>query len=163
MLPNDLILCHPILHFPSIFPSSRVFSNESTHHIRWPKNWSFSFSIIPSNLNTKCEYQKPSWQHISRFSWSQSLKKKDQHHVHSLVIRKFLTSLIFHSLNIWLQKKKKKKMKAFIGKEWESVVLDENMLQTIQNQESKRYIWPPEPVEVSQILSFKYQKTEFTL
>ena len=54
-------------------------------------------------------------------------------------------------------------MKAFIGKEWESVVLDENMLQTIQNQESKRYIWPPEPVEVSQILSFKYQKTEFTL
>ena len=111
-----LILCHPLLLLPSIFPSSRVFSNESTHHIRWPKNWSFSFSIIPSNLNTKCEYQKPSWQHISRFSWSQSLKKKDQHHVHSLVIRKFLTSLSFQSGNIWLPKKKKKKWRHSLGK-----------------------------------------------
>ena len=46
---NHLILCHPLLLPPSIFPSIRVFSNESVLHIRWPEYWSFSFSISPSN------------------------------------------------------------------------------------------------------------------
>ena len=45
---NHLILCHPLLLLPSIFPSIRVFSNESALCIRWPKYWSFSFSISPS-------------------------------------------------------------------------------------------------------------------
>ena len=49
MPSNHLILCHPRLLLPSIFPSIRVFSNESAHRIRWPKYWSFSFSISPSN------------------------------------------------------------------------------------------------------------------
>ena len=49
MPSNHLILCYPHLLPPSIFPSSRVFSNESVLHIRWPKYWSFSFSISPSN------------------------------------------------------------------------------------------------------------------
>ena len=50
VMPSDhLILCHPLLLPPSIFPSIRVFSNESVLHIRWPKYWSFSFSISPSN------------------------------------------------------------------------------------------------------------------
>jgi len=49
MPSNHLILCHPLLLQPSTFPSIRVFSNESVLHIRWPKNWSFSFSISPSN------------------------------------------------------------------------------------------------------------------
>ena len=49
MLSNHLILCCPLLLLPSIFPSIRVFSNESVFHIRWPKYWSFSFSISPSN------------------------------------------------------------------------------------------------------------------
>ena len=46
---NHFILCHPILLLPSIFPSIRVFSNESALCIRWPKYWSFSFNISPSN------------------------------------------------------------------------------------------------------------------
>ena len=46
---NHLILCHPLLLLPSVFPSISVFSNESALHIRWPKYWSFSFSIGPSN------------------------------------------------------------------------------------------------------------------
>ena len=46
---SHLILCRPLLLLPSIFPSIRVFSNESVFHIRWPKYWSFSFSISPSN------------------------------------------------------------------------------------------------------------------
>ena len=49
MPSNHLILCHPLLLPPSIFPSIRVFSNESVLHIRWPKYWSFSFNISPSN------------------------------------------------------------------------------------------------------------------
>ena len=49
ILSNHLILCHPLLLLPSIFPSIRVFSKESVLHIRWPKYWSFSFSISPSN------------------------------------------------------------------------------------------------------------------
>jgi len=49
MPSNHLILCRPLLLLPSIFPSIRVFSNESTLYIRWPKYWSFSFSISPSN------------------------------------------------------------------------------------------------------------------
>ena len=49
MSSNHLILCHPLLLLPSIFPSIRAFSNESVLHIRWPKHWSFSFSISPSN------------------------------------------------------------------------------------------------------------------
>ena len=49
MPSNHLILCHPLLFLPSIFPSIRVISNESALHIRWPKYWSFSFNISPSN------------------------------------------------------------------------------------------------------------------
>ena len=50
MMPfNHLILCHPLFLPPSIFPSIRVFSNKSVLHIRWPKYWSFSFSISHSN------------------------------------------------------------------------------------------------------------------
>ena len=49
MPSNHLILCRPLLLLPSIFPSIRVFSDESALHIRWPKYWSFSFNISPSN------------------------------------------------------------------------------------------------------------------
>ena len=49
MPSNHLILCHPLLLSPSIFPSIRVFSKESVLHIKWPKYWSFSFNISPSN------------------------------------------------------------------------------------------------------------------
>ena len=49
MPSNHLIFCHPLLLPPSVFPSIRVFSNESVLHIRWPKYWSFSFNISPSN------------------------------------------------------------------------------------------------------------------
>ena len=49
MPSNHIILCHPLLLQPSIFPNIRVYSNESVLHIRWPKYWSFSFNISPSN------------------------------------------------------------------------------------------------------------------
>ena len=75
---NHLILCHPLLLLPSILPSIRVFSSESALHIRWPKYWSFSFNISPSN-----EYPVP----ISfRIDWLDllavqgTLKSLLQHH-----------------------------------------------------------------------------------
>ena len=49
MPSNHFVLCHPLLLLPSIFPRIRIFSNESVFHIKWPKCWSFSFSISPSN------------------------------------------------------------------------------------------------------------------
>ena len=55
MPSNHLILCRPLLLLPSIFPSIRVFSNESTLHVRWPKYWSFSFNISPSNEHQRFE------------------------------------------------------------------------------------------------------------
>ena len=61
MPSNHLILCHPLLLLPSIFPSIGVFSNELVLHIRWPKYWSFSFSISPSN-----EYSGPTSQFWTR-------------------------------------------------------------------------------------------------
>ena len=61
MPSNHLILCHPLLLLPSVFPSIRVFSNKSVLPIRWPKYWSFSFSISPSK-----EYSGPI---SSRIDW----------------------------------------------------------------------------------------------
>ena len=61
MPSNHLILCHPLLLLPSIFPSIRVFSNESALHIRWPKYWSFNFSINPSNENSELISFRMDW------------------------------------------------------------------------------------------------------
>ena len=69
MPSNDLILCHPLLVLPSIFPSIRVFSSESVLPIRWPKYWSFSFSIRPSS-----EY---SGLISSRMDWLDLLQSRD--------------------------------------------------------------------------------------
>ena len=61
MPSNHLILCHP-LHFPpSIFPSIRIFINESVLHIRWPKCWSFSFNISPSNEYSELISFRTNW------------------------------------------------------------------------------------------------------
>ena len=61
MLSNHLILCHPLLLLPSIFPSIRVFSNELVLHIRWPKYWSFSFNISLSNEYSALVSFKMDW------------------------------------------------------------------------------------------------------
>ena len=64
MPSNHLILCHPLLLLPSIFPSIRVFPNESVLHIRWPKYWSFSFSISPSNDYSGLISFRMDWLHL---------------------------------------------------------------------------------------------------
>ena len=61
MPSNHLILCRPLLLLPSIFPSITIFSNESVLHIRWPKDWSFSFSISPSNEYSGLIFFRMDW------------------------------------------------------------------------------------------------------
>ena len=61
MPSNHLILCRPLFLLPSIFPSIRVFSNESALHIRWPKYWSFSFNISPSNEHPGLIFFRMDW------------------------------------------------------------------------------------------------------
>ena len=64
MPSNHLILHHPLILPPSIFPSIRVFSNESVLHIRWPKYWSFSFNISPSNEYSRLISFRMDWVHL---------------------------------------------------------------------------------------------------
>ena len=74
---NDLILCHPLL-LPSIFPSIRVFSNESVLHIRWPKYWSFSFHISPFNEHPGLISFRMDW--LDLLAVQGTLKSLLQHH-----------------------------------------------------------------------------------
>ena len=75
---NHLILCHPLLLPPSIFPSIRVFSNELVLHIRWPKYWNFSFNISPSNEYSGLISFRMDW--LGLLSVQGTLKSLVQHH-----------------------------------------------------------------------------------
>ena len=78
MPSNHLILYHPLLLLPSIFPSIRVFSNESALHIRWPKYWSFSFKISPFNEHSGLISFKMDW--LDLLAVQGTLKSLLQHH-----------------------------------------------------------------------------------
>ena len=78
MPSNHFILCCPLLLPPSIFPSIRVFSNESTLHMRWPKYWSFSFSISPSNEYSGLISFRMDW--LDFLAVQGTLKSLLQHH-----------------------------------------------------------------------------------
>ena len=78
MLPSHLILCLLLLLLPSIFPSIRVFSNESALHIRWPKYWSFSFRISPSNEYSRLISLRIDW--FDLLAAQGTLKSLFQHH-----------------------------------------------------------------------------------
>ena len=83
---NHLILCHPLLLLPSIFPSTRVFSNESVLRIRWPKYWSFSFNTSHSNGYSGLISSKMDW--VDLLAVQGTLKSLLQHHksINSLVL-----------------------------------------------------------------------------
>ena len=75
---KHLILCHPLLLLPSIFPSIRVFSNDLALHIRWPKYWNFSFSISPSNVYSRLISFRMDW--LDLLAGQGTLKSLLQHH-----------------------------------------------------------------------------------
>ena len=78
MPSNHLILCHLLLILPSIFPSNRVFSNESTLRMRWPKYWSFSFNTNPSNEHPRLISFRMDW--LALLAVQGTLKSLLQHH-----------------------------------------------------------------------------------
>ena len=78
MSSNHLILCHPLLLLPSIFPSIRVFSSESALQYRWPKYWNFSFNISPSNEHLGQISFRIDW--LDFFAVQGTLKSLLQHH-----------------------------------------------------------------------------------
>ena len=83
MLSNHLILCNPLL-LPSVFPNIRVFSNESALYIRWPKYWSFSFSISPSNEHPGLISVRMDW--FDLLAVQGTLKSLLQHHSSLILI-----------------------------------------------------------------------------
>ena len=85
---NHLILCHPLLLPPSVFPSIRVFTNEAAVHIRWPKYWSFSFSISPSNEYSGLISFRMDW--FDLLAVQGTLKSLLQHHTSK-------ASILWHS------------------------------------------------------------------
>ena len=84
MPSNHLILCCPLLLPPSIFPSIRVFSNESVLHIRWPKYWSFNFNVSPSNEHPGLSSFRMDW--LPLLAVQGTLKSLLQHHTSKALI-----------------------------------------------------------------------------
>ena len=91
MLPNHLILCHPLLLLPSVFPSIKVFSSVLAFHIRWPKYWSFSFSISPSSEYSGLISFRINW--FDLLEVQGTLKSLFQHHSSKALILPALSSL----------------------------------------------------------------------
>ena len=102
MPSNHLFLCHPLLLLTSIFPSIRVFSNESTLLIRWRKDWSFSFSISPSNEHPGLISFRMDW--LDFLAVQGTLKRLLQHHSSKAAIvwrSAFFTVQLSHPCNYW--------------------------------------------------------------
>ena len=94
MPSSHLILCHPLLLLPPIPPSIRVFSNESTLHMRWPKYWSFSFSISPSKEHPGLIFFRMDW--LDLLEVQRTLKSFLQHH-------SWKASILWHSAFFMVQ------------------------------------------------------------
>ena len=94
MPSNHLILCHPLLLLPSIFPKIRVFSNESALRMRWPKYWSFSFTISPSNEHPGLISFRMDW--LDLLAVQGTLKSLLQHHSSKASIHLLSAFFIVH-------------------------------------------------------------------
>ena len=112
---NHLILCRPLLLLPSIFPSIRVFSNESALHIRWP-NWSFSFNISPSNEHPGLSSFRMDW--LNLLAVQGTLKGLLQHHSSKASILRRSTFFIVQLSHPYLTTGKTKALTrwTFVGK-----------------------------------------------
>ena len=96
MPSNHLILCRPLLLLPSIFPSMRAFSNESVLRMRWPKYWSFSFSISPSNEYSRLISFRIDWTDL--LAVQGTLKSLLQHHSSKVsILRRSVFFIVQHS------------------------------------------------------------------
>ena len=99
MPSRNLIFCCPLLLLPSIFPSIRIFSNESALHIRWPKYWSFSFNISPSNEHPGLISFRMDWLDLLASRDSQEFSPTPQFKSIKSSVLRFLYSLILTSIH----------------------------------------------------------------
>ena len=97
---NHLILCHPLLLLPPILPSIRIFSNESVLHTRWPKYWSFSFSISPSNKYSGLISFRIDW--FDLLAVQGTLKNLLQHHSSKASVLWCSTFLMFQHSHLYM-------------------------------------------------------------
>ena len=115
MPSNHLILCRPLLLLPPTPPSIRTFSNESALHMRWPKHWSFSFSISPSNEHPGLISFRMDW--LDLLAVQGTLKSLLQHHSSKILIFRhsaFFTVQLSHPPMIGTNKQLKSKPQKFI-------------------------------------------------
>ena len=99
MPSNHLFFCHPLLLLPSILPSISVFSNESALLIRWPKYWSFSFSISPSNEHSGLISFRMDW--LDLLAVQGTLNSLLQHHSSKASILRSCLNVLFRKLKHW--------------------------------------------------------------
>ena len=135
VMPSDcLILCRPLLLPPSIFPSIRVFSNESVLHIRWPKYWSFSFSISPFNEYSGLTSFRMDWQDL--LAVQGILKNLLQHHSSKAsILLQHSAFFIVQLLHPYITEKNKALTRwTFVGKEMSLLF---NAVQVDRNFSSK--------------------------
>ena len=97
MPSNHLILCRPLLLLPSIFPNIRVFSNESTLHIRWPKYWSFRFNISPSKEHSGLISSRMDW--LNLLAAQGTLRSLLQYHTSKASVFSFFCSPTLTSIH----------------------------------------------------------------
>ena len=113
---NNLILCRPLFLSPSIFPSIKVFSNESVPHVRWPKYWSFSFSISPSNEYSGLISFRMDW--LDLLAVQGTLKSLVQHHSSKASILRHSSFFIVQLSDLYMTTGKTKALIrwTFVGK-----------------------------------------------
>ena len=102
LTPSTVSSCHPLLLLPSVFPSIRIFSNDSALHIRWPKYWSFSFSISPSNEYSGLVSFRIDW--LDLLAVQGTLKSLLHHHSSKASILRcsvFFMVQLSHPYNYW--------------------------------------------------------------
>ena len=113
---NHLILCHPLLLLPSIFPSIRIFSNELLLHIRWPKYWSFSFNISPPSEHPGLISFRMDW--LDLLAVQGTLKSLLQHHSSKAPILRCLAFFIVQLSHTYMTTRKTIALttRTFVGK-----------------------------------------------
>ena len=114
VMPSDhLILCHPLLFLPSFFPSIRVFSSESALCIKWPKYWSFSFSISPSSEYWRLISFKIDW--IALLALQGTLKSLLQHHSSKASVLRCSVFFMVQLSHLYMKNERKKEAASRIG------------------------------------------------
>ena len=139
MSSNHLILCHPLLLLPSIPPSIRVFSNESTFHMRWPKYWSFSFSISPLKEHPGMISFKMKW--LDLLAVQGTLKSLLQHHSSKTSIlwcSAFFTVQLSHPYMTTGGKKIAFTRRTFVGK-----IIEDEMAGWHHRLDGRGFEWTP--------------------